>query len=229
MDKNIDLLQIKIEKAKGELTEESRNAIEAVDWKKIITKMREEKGYSFTQLEDLETETELLLCGLTNPEDYPKELEKRMGIQKAQVDILVNEMNDKVFKKIREELIKNIERKKTSENKESPQIKNNGSLQIKEELTQHTENPDSLKQKGLPVEIPEIPLTQDNKSKDQFLEKTLKTVQKDVIPSILNQKLSGNFQIPKVVTDHTLLNMTKGSGEEKTKLPKVDPYREIPE
>ena len=72
----VDLLQIKIEKARAELSEESRQAIDAINWKNVIVGLRAEKGYSFTQLEDLELETELLLCGLLNPEDYPKELEK---------------------------------------------------------------------------------------------------------------------------------------------------------
>jgi hypothetical protein len=53
-----------------------------------------------------------LLCGLVSGENYPKELEKRMGISKSATNELVNEMNNSVFRKIQEELIKNIERKK---------------------------------------------------------------------------------------------------------------------
>ena len=182
----VDLLQIKIEKARAELSEESRQAIDAINWKNVIVGMRAEKGYSFTQLEDLELETELLLCGLLNPEDYPKELEKRMQIPKPKIDELVNEMNEKVFSKIREELVKNIERKKTPKEKgveEQPL-----EIESREEMLKHIENPEK-------------------------------------IPSILSQKLSGSFQVPKVETDHSLNNMTKSSEEEKSKLPKVDPYR----
>ena len=193
MNTTVDLLQIKIEKARAELSEESRQAIDAINWKNVIVGLRAEKGYSFTQLEDLELETELLLCGLLNPEDYPKELEKRMGIPRPKIDELVNEMNEKVFKKIREELTKNIERKKTSEEKmaeEQPL-----EIESREEILKHIENP----------------------------EKT---------PSILEQKLSGSFQIPKTETEHTLENITKnnntGDGTVKN-LSKVDPYREIPE
>ena len=206
MDKNMDLLQIKIEKARAELSEESRNAIDAIDWKNVILRMRAEKGYSFTQLEDLEIETELLLCGLLNPEDYPKELEKRMGIPKPKIDELVNEMNEKVFKRIREELVKNIERKKISEEKESgtspdkglslgqgPNSREEFNLESREEMLKHIENP----------------------------EKT---------PSILEQKLSGSFSFPKVETDHSLENITQnnntGNGTTKN-LPKTDPYREV--
>jgi hypothetical protein len=205
MTKDIDLLQIKIEKARAELPEESRLSIDAIDWKTVILGMREEKGYSYTQLETLETETELLLCGLLNPEDYPKELEKRMNIPRPQVEVLVNEMNEKVFKKIREELVKNIERKKISgdnqsiESKEQPE-----NLESREELLKHIENPDLLAEKELPA-----PSTG---------EKT---------PSILEQKLSGSFQTQKVETDHSLENISKPAN---TSYPKnADPYRLPPE
>jgi len=184
-----DLLQIKIDKARSELSEESRQAIDAVDWKTVVLNMRAEKGYSFTQLEDLEIETELLLCGLLNPEDYPKELEKRMSIPKPKIDELINEMNEKVFGRIREELVKNIERKKSLEEKglSSKTLPKTftENLETREEMLKHIENP----------------------------EKT---------PSILSQKFSGAFSVPKVETDHSISNMTKDSSEEK----KIDPYRE---
>ncbi len=197
MENTVDLLQIKIEKARAELSEESRQAIDAIDWKNIIIRMRAEKGYSFTQIEDLELETELLLCGLLNPEDYPKELEKRMGIPKPKVDELVNELNEKIFGKIRAELVKNIERKKTSDF--VPLIdKERGRGEVNEKRSNF-------------------------ESRDELLEK-IENPEKT--SSILSQKLSGTFSIPKVETDHSLNNMTKGSGEEKTTLPKVDPYRE---
>src|SRR3989344_4500286 len=111
-DTTVDLLQIKIEKAKRDLPIDTINAIAAVDWKATILGMRNKYGYTFEQLGDLEIETELLLCGLLSAENYPKEISKRMEIQRAQADELVNEMNERVFKRIREELIKNTERKK---------------------------------------------------------------------------------------------------------------------
>ena len=222
MDTPIDLLQIKIEKAKTELSEESRQAIDAVDWKTIILNMRAEKGYSFTQLEDLEIETELLLCGLLNPEDYPKELEKRMGIPKPKVDELVNEMNKKVFERIREELVKNIERKKVSEEKGQPLenssktlLDNGKSLESREELLEKIENPESINNYELRITNEKKPITN-----DQLRITNLEN------QSILGQKLSGTFQIPKTETDHSITNLSKDT---KPKIPQADPYREVPE
>jgi len=121
MDDTIDLLQIKIEKAKAALPAETVNATAAVDWKAAILGLRGKHGYTFEQLGDLELETELLLCGLLTPSDYPKELENRMKISRSAANELVSEMNDLVFKKIQAEMIKNVERKKVFAKKEIPE------------------------------------------------------------------------------------------------------------
>ncbi len=196
MNTTVDLLQIKIEKAKAELPEDSRRAIDAVDWKSTILGMRTEKGYSYEQLEDLETETELLLCGLINPEEYPKELEKRLGMPKNKIDELVNDMNEKVFKRIREELVKIIEnRKPKDESKIEAPVKDREIIENRENLLNKIENPTPIQ-----------------------------TMNKET-PSILSQKLGGSFQATTKETDHSLGNMTKSTEDAKTKLPKVDPYR----
>ncbi len=106
MSDQLDLLKIKIDAARSELSENTKTAIDRVDWKGIITKMRETRGFSFEQLGNLETETELLLCGLLSSEDYPQRLEKEMGMTKAQVEELLQELNKSIFQKIREEFIK---------------------------------------------------------------------------------------------------------------------------
>jgi hypothetical protein len=120
MDTPLDMLQIKIDRAREALPRATRNAIDSVKWRDVILGMREKKGYSFEQLEDLELETELLLCGLLEPVDYPKRLEEEMKIPRAQVDLLVAEMNQFVFEKIKNELIKNTEREEVFKRKEEP-------------------------------------------------------------------------------------------------------------
>ena len=64
------------------------------------------------------------------------ELEKRMNISKIAASELVEEMNNSVFRKIREELIKTIERKKVSTQK--PQ---NTSPILTQKLTTHVQTP----------------------------------------------------------------------------------------
>ena len=200
---SIDLLQIKIDEAKSELPEETRNAINAVDYKTVILEMRKTKGYTFEQLGDLETETELLLCGLISPKNYSKELENRMHLSKTDVNELVKEMNDRVFAKIKENLVKELEGK--TKEKNDTQILHSAGIEI---------IPD------LPA-VPSAQLMQAGK-----LELTTP-------PPILTQKLSGSFQVPIVKTEHSLENITKINipTPQNTKInkPSIDPYREIPE
>lgn len=226
MNDTVDLLQIRIENAKKNLPEETLNAIAAVDWRAVILGMRTSKGYDFEQLGDLELETELLLCGLTDPADYPKELEKRMRISRAQANELVSVMNNLVFKKIKEELIKNTERKKVFANKnkietEIPKTATKESVQINNTDTS------VLKSAGIEV-VPEpiparnafsIPASNASRSdagwadaggenREEILKK-VENPEEKVVHSILKQKISGSFQMPTVKTEHSPENISK--------------------
>lgn len=97
-------LETQIAKARENLSEETKAAIDAVSWKLILKGIN--KKYTEAQLIDLEIETELLLCGLVSTIDFPRELENRMRIPKAEVAVLLNEMDKLIFKKIQEELEK---------------------------------------------------------------------------------------------------------------------------
>lgn len=250
-DDTIDLLKIKIETAKRELPLETINAINAVDWRAAILSLREKHGYTFEQLGDLELETELVLCGLVNPADYQKELETRMGISRAAANELVNEMNEMVFKKIREELIKNTERKKIfankitegKETKTDTAILSNAGIEIieknnllpeipgvdaiinakREEILKKIEKPAS----SIPVKPAEIPVFTSTQPV-----KPATTEVKEVNP-LIAQKLSSAFQVGVVKTEHTLDNITKVNAPSpvnvKNKIPGGDPYRELPE
>lgn len=101
-----DSLQIQIDEARTLLRKESREAIDAVNWKYVIQGINEK--YSAEQIEDLTLETELLLCGLLKTEDYPKELQTRMLLTGGEVDLLLNQLDKLIFKKIQAELEKRI-------------------------------------------------------------------------------------------------------------------------
>lgn len=221
MDDIVDLLQIRIERAKSQLPEETLNAIKAIDWQAVVVGMREKKGYSFEQLGDLELETELVLCGLLSPENYQKELENRMKITKAAATELVNEMNDLVFKKIREELVKNTERKKIFANKKSTPIPAEMSASAVRENTQTPSltNAETIPEKSEPAGEP--------------VSNAENSAGADEAHPILAQKLSGPYQAPVITTEHTTENISKTNMPDATiikpKIPSIDPYREIPE
>ncbi|MSU44741.1 hypothetical protein EXS45_00985 [Candidatus Nomurabacteria bacterium] len=219
MDEVIDLLKIKIEKARRELPLETVNAIDAVDWKAAILSLRSKYGYTFEQLGDLELETELLLSGLVSGENYPKELETRMKIPKAAVNELVNEMNNLVFRKIQAELIKNTERKNIfQKNSPLPEYPLEG---VRRTLPPRSDLDHSTQEEGNKEILP-VP---------EKLELT------GEVNPILAQKLSGSFKIPMVKTEHSLENITKTANEVTmfvSQKPKVypknaDPYRLSPE
>ena len=217
----IDLLQIKIENAKKQLSDDTLNAIAAVPWQAEIIKMRETKGYTFEQLGELELETELLLCGLVNPKDYPGELEKRMGISKASANELVEEMNKLIFSKIKEELIKGTERKKIFEKEKMPE-------EIHDMEVEKKNNTQILSNARIEI------LNGDGNEKKETLPIPEKLeLNGNTIHPMLAQKMSAPVQTPIVKTEHTLENITKTtplvSIDTKPKIPKVDPYREIPE
>lgn len=237
MSDPIDLLQVKIENARNKLPLETRQAIDAVDWRGAILSLREKKGYNFEQLGDLELETELVLCGLLNPANYPKEIESRMGISKMQADVLVEEMNTLVFGKIKEELIKNTERNKNiGVRKTDPKppaftplasVKSNPSP-----LSTNTTPPNTevIKEKSLADNIL-------GSAGIEIMPNELGSGKKDVLPI---NKLTNPFKIPAVKTEYTLNNISKSSvapdnpkkaekQEEKpvqvSAVPKTDPYR----
>lgn len=232
----VDLLQIKIERAKAELPADTVNAIAVVDWKAVILGMRAKKGYSFEQLGDLELETELLLCGLLSPEKYPKELETRMKISKMEANELVNEMNDLVFKKVRAELIKNTERKKifakTAGGISSPPYGGGVPEGRGGDSNYHPLPPPSqggegaatpqegnkqndaqvLDSVGIKVVEPDLPArTMDMRKTTpvENREEILGKIEKPEVHPILAQKLSGSFKMPVVETKHSLNNISK--------------------
>jgi hypothetical protein len=70
-----------------------------------------EKKYSQEQLEVLEMETELLLCGISDTESYPKELGEGMHLSKEEVSLLITEINKLIFQKIKDDLEKRVSMK----------------------------------------------------------------------------------------------------------------------
>ena len=229
---NKDELQIKIEKARMELPEDTRAAIDTVDWRGVIMQIRNKEGYDFIQLSELETETELLLCGLANPENYPRQIEKGMGISHEAAQKLVSEMNEKIFKKIKEELIKIAENKKLSAEKAEPRPVTVTDKPANEELARA-----GIQITGTPVE------TSGGKEGLESREEILGKIERpSLAPAggeahpLLAEKLSKPMQIPSSKTVHSLDNLTKPAVPAPPKAapaaPKkyeVDPYRETPQ
>lgn len=151
-----DLLEKKIEEAKRKLPEESLRAITSIDWKKILLDYSNKK-YNQDQILELETETELLIYNLLDPEDYVKQLEKRMGISAEEVLILVNDLDKLLFQKMKN-LLEEILASKEDKDDDIPLPP-----YAKKDSSTHSE---PLPPKGLPVMDGNI------KTEEELFEKT---------------------------------------------------------
>jgi len=180
--KNNDEEKQKLDERFNNLSKETKDAIEKSDYQTKIYEIGQKHNLTVYQMGILGESTINVMLGITLPNKFEESL-KELQLPTEKITEIVNDINDQVLKKIREELVKNINRNKTLEN----------NSESREELLKKIENP----------------------------EKT---------PSILSQKLSGAFSVPKVETDHSLENITQnnntGNGTTKN-LPKTDPYREV--
>lgn len=216
MDDTKDLLQIKIEKAKALLPKETLAAINAVDWRVPILELKEKKGYNFEQLGDLEVETELLLCGLITSENYKREIKSRMVLSENQTNEIVNYMNAQVFSKIKEELIKNTERRRAVQvdQRNETLVLGSAGIKIVEPATIQNENTkETMENKEMIMKAAGIEIVP-TKSEEKF---------KKDIDSILTQKLSAPVRNPIIKTEHTLDNITKNPS-----IPPIKPPIPIP-
>jgi hypothetical protein len=232
MDYAKDELKEQIEKARALLSIEAREAIDSVDWKSMIVGMRESKKFSFSQIETLGTETEKILAGLLSGDGYKKELKNKMGLPEEDLNKLVAEMNEKVFKKIKENLVA-----KLGENRNTTSIK---ALEIPqpaklpEEEISH-EDKEVFESAGISLSKPQAPEGKWAEGLSAPSEMIAQIENTDLIPMpkpapIIAQKLTGHFQMPKVETKYEVNTSISPQKVEiqpvaKPSIPAVDPYR----
>lgn len=180
--------QSDIQKAKANLPKESREAIESVPWHDIIFEIKKERNYNFSQIEKLGNYTDLLLCGLLNPIEYPALLERDLGITREETDELVDELNERIFKKIREELA----RKQQS---------------IQEYLPDHGEDIDT-KQEDIESREDILKAIENHKPEIYKFSSTNNNQEVKTNIPIASQKLAGSFGIPAKETTHSINNDT---------------------
>lgn len=98
----------------NKLPQAIKSAIEQTDLAKILQIIGQKNGLSFNQIKSLEKEIMLVMTGMEHPDNFSKNLEKRVGISSIQAETISKHINDIVFKEIRQLLIKlNEEKTKT--------------------------------------------------------------------------------------------------------------------
>ncbi len=196
-----DELQILIDESRKNLSPESRQAIDSVNWKLTILEMAGK--YNQDQLDTLETETELLLCGILNPEVYQTELENRMMLTKEEVSSLLEEMDKLIFKKIQSELEKILKRQNIKIPEESKDAITNDELRITNE--------------NIEDEVPKPPYAKSMTNDELPITNTeISTQNKNPVQEKKSDVFEDKLKGPMVVSEHTVSDYSK------TK----DPYRE---
>ena len=197
---------------------------------KILNIGRKNGIINIEQLGVFQTETNLMMLGLVHPDEYPKELKDRLKIDDIKVDNIINDINTQILSGIREKLkeVYNKVDEPSKDEEEKP-------TESREELLRKIPARSVFSTADAGGETPTILNTEkpaDMVSRLESEKELPEPAKGEAAPSILEQKLSGSFQIPNVETEHTLNNISKDSGvstKPKVGIPKVDPYREIPE
>jgi hypothetical protein len=88
------------------LPEDVKNAITSVDYQKTLQKITRTNMLLIDQAGKLETETTLVLLGLEPLRDYAGNLSKNLGITKEKAIVIAHDVDELIFKNIRESLRK---------------------------------------------------------------------------------------------------------------------------
>src|SRR3989344_164800 len=103
----------------GKLSPDLEKIIDESNYQDILYGIGKEKNFSVTKMGALERATTDLIMGTIHPDEFENVLENNLELPLEKVRELVNIINERIFKKIREELIKNVERKKIFANKKA--------------------------------------------------------------------------------------------------------------
>lgn len=202
-------IEPKLDERFEKLPLETRNIITQSNYRAILYNIAKEYNLNVEQTGILETFTTNLVTGAIRPDEFENSLKKNIGLPLETVGKLANDINEGIFKKIREELVKGTERKK--------------SLLDSEKI-----DTSILNQAGIEI-VPARKAYTGKESKE-----TLPVPEKLELTTILAQKLSGPSRIPITKTEYSLNNITKTTSIPVPQAPKAypknaDPYRLIPE
>lgn len=208
----IEELQKKFES----LPEDLRWAIMAANVDDNVIEMGKEFGLNVEQMGQLSLETHAVMFGYTHPDKFEESIKASLGLPDEKIKAIVNSVNEKILKNIREQLMA-LHGVKPEPKKEEEIFGKAGIEIMPEEITaprkdENIERPADMLSK---VENPEL-ITKEIENEK-------------ILHSISAQKLSGPFTIPAVKTDYSLPSLSKNNTATTPLAPKIDPYREIPE
>ena len=95
-----------IEEQMNQVPTEVRDAIKASDWERVVFNIGREHKLHIDQIDVLSVETIMTMLGIVNPKEYFDYLDKNLGADEETLLDIVEDVNEKLFSKIREALKK---------------------------------------------------------------------------------------------------------------------------
>jgi hypothetical protein len=210
-------------------------------YEETLLEIGKQYNLNVEQMGMLEQETTLTMMGLTPTKDFEAELTHGLNVNKLKGSQIAEDINEKIFLKIRE-LLKLM----NTPAGEEPNLEETGEMHLprpsatpqegnKHDTKEEKKNMQVLNSAGIKI-IPaqnefysggEPDLTIPELKEGDKQEKSASTQGGAETPSISAQKLSGPLKTPIVETEHSLENITKTPPAFYP--PKEDPYRLPPE
>ena len=95
-----------IAKMYDNLPEDLKDAIFGLEMNEIVEKIGRENHLNIEQIGDLANETGMVMLGVTHPNEFIGNLADRLEVDKEKARAIAGEINEQVFKKVRESLRK---------------------------------------------------------------------------------------------------------------------------
>ena len=218
------------------LSAETQDAIIKSNYQKKLYEIGKANQLSVDQMGMLENLLIDVILNKVHPEDFESVLEDTLKTDAEKSQTISNEINDEILKDIRNSLIfsssgaGNLPKEKT----ELETL-----LEIKKEIKKTEEIiPEKIIPPVKKIEVPEKSILPEIMPEELISPKETEApkIEKIIIPqkptvSISAQKFSSSFKIPTIKTDYSAPTeiTTKVPVPPAKGLPKVDPYREIPQ
>jgi len=186
-----------------------KEAITKSNYQEVLYAISQENKLNVDQAGILETTTMDMILGIAPSNKFEDTLKSNLKIDAEKASKIVNEVTDKILRKIRENMM--------TPQSEKPVAPPPAEQEQKHEQEQQQEQAKTNPPAEPILVVPNAPMPP------------------KIIHPILEQKLAGSFQMPKTETEYSLNNLSQNSQTKSAEptppdsTPKIDPYREIPE
>lgn len=185
-----------------------KSALANSKWEEHLVEIGKKNALRVDQIGNFQTETVLVLLGLTHPDEYGKELQKRLNIVAPKAEAIVKDAEELIFKNIRERLKEVYTANRQTGIPAADAVFEKSGIELTPDLPPNMPQTSGEDRKTLLADV-ENPLLIPNPT----------VVGKDIVAS----KLTETFTIPKKVTDQSLGGQTPMTPSAKRP---ADPYHE---